>query len=423
MARAVVIVSLLLSCWVSIPAYAVLLGEGDGTRNATAPADDPGWNNVGKKNLNTVVYLGNGWILTASHVNAGPTTLGGSTYQVIPNSVVDFAHWTNPPPSNDLELYRVHPQPSLPPVMLAPETTAPAGTEVIMIGHGHDRGDPITVNGINGFRWIPETNPKRWGTNRIYDVTPTSFSTLFDPPGAGTPDECQAAVHDSGGGVFYRDTDGMWVLAGIMQSVGWPSAPLAQCPPPPSPNNNCSFFGQTTRVVKPTPSQRAAILEKVALSECEDGLDDDGDGLTDLQDLGCLNPESTREDPACNDGIDNDSDSFIDLNDAQCFGHGYGVSETGDQDSDGILDTVDNCSLASNSEQIDTDHDGYGNRCDPDFDQNSVVNFSDLAYLKSKFFGTDSLADLNSDGVVNFGDLAILKAYFFLPPGPGTQAP
>lgn len=34
-----------------------------------------------------------------------------------------------------------------------------------------------------------------------------------------------------------------------------------------------------------------------------------------------------------------------------------------DQDSDGVCDFCDNCQLISNSEQIDSDHDGVGNAC------------------------------------------------------------
>jgi hypothetical protein len=57
-----------------------------------------------------------------------------------------------------------------------------------------------------------------------------------------------------------------------------------------------------------------------------------------------------------------------------------------DSDSDGISDLYDNCLFEINTEQRDTDDDGYGNLCDPDFDNGGNVDFADLAYLKSKFF-------------------------------------
>ncbi len=89
-----------------------------------------------------------------------------------------------------------------------------------------------------------------------------------------------------------------------------------------------------------------------------------------------------------------------------------------DTDSDGIIDSSDNCIQVENPLQRDTDADGYGNFCDPDFDNNLIVGAADLAYFKSKFFSTDPDADLNGDGSVNGGDLAILKPFFFQPPGP-----
>lgn len=89
-----------------------------------------------------------------------------------------------------------------------------------------------------------------------------------------------------------------------------------------------------------------------------------------------------------------------------------------DLDGDGVADDADNCTVAFNPDQIDTDADGFGNRCDPDFDQNAIVNFADLARLKQKFFQSDPLTDLTGDGMVNFADLAVLKASFFRSPGP-----
>jgi hypothetical protein len=96
--------------------------------------------------------------------------------------------------------------------------------------------------------------------------------------------------------------------------------------------------------------------------------------------------------------------------------------EAADTDSDGIADSSDNCTLAPNAEQIDADADGFGNACDADFNNDCVVNFSDLGYLRTVFFTTDALADLNGDGVVNFSDLGILRLAFFSPPGPSALA-
>jgi hypothetical protein len=99
------------------------------------------------------------------------------------------------------------------------------------------------------------------------------------------------------------------------------------------------------------------------------------------------------------------------------------VHAPSDTDGDTIFDHLDNCRLIENADQRDTDNDGYGNACDPDFDNNLVVNASDLAYFKTVFFTPDPDADLNGDGIVNAADLATLKIFFFNPPGPGAITP
>ena len=61
---------------------------------------------------------------------------------------------------------------------------------------------------------------------------------------------------------------------------------------------------------------------------CADGVDNDGDGLTDHpQDPGCRDAASDDEAPACNDGVDNDGDGDIDLADSGCQGNAWGNRE------------------------------------------------------------------------------------------------
>jgi lysophospholipase L1-like esterase len=93
-----------------------------------------------------------------------------------------------------------------------------------------------------------------------------------------------------------------------------------------------------------------------------------------------------------------------------------------DSDGDSVMDSSDNCIEVANPDQRDTDGDGYGNICDPDFDNNGFVQAADLAYLKLKFFTADEHADLDGNGVVQAADLAIMKAMFFMPPGPSCCA-
>jgi hypothetical protein len=89
-----------------------------------------------------------------------------------------------------------------------------------------------------------------------------------------------------------------------------------------------------------------------------------------------------------------------------------------DSDDDGIADDADNCILVANTDQRDADGDGFGSLCDPDLNNDCVVNFLDLGQMKMLFFGTDPNADLTGNGRVNFADLGIMKGVFFQPPGP-----
>ncbi len=89
-----------------------------------------------------------------------------------------------------------------------------------------------------------------------------------------------------------------------------------------------------------------------------------------------------------------------------------------DTDEDGIADTLDNCSQVANPDQRDTDRDGYGNLCDPDYNNDGAINFIDLGLLKAVFFENDENIDLNGDGSVNFIDLGIIKSMFYQVPGP-----
>jgi glucose/arabinose dehydrogenase len=66
-----------------------------------------------------------------------------------------------------------------------------------------------------------------------------------------------------------------------------------------------------------------------APAECGDGIDNDGDGATDLADAGCLDANWPEEDPACDNGIDDDGDGAIDTADGGCGGRSWSLSEQG----------------------------------------------------------------------------------------------
>ena len=94
-----------------------------------------------------------------------------------------------------------------------------------------------------------------------------------------------------------------------------------------------------------------------------------------------------------------------------------------DDDGDSIANGNDNCLLAANNDQRDTDNDGFGNVCDPDLNNDGIVNFSDLS-LWVPFFNsaTSGDADFNGDGVANFADYAVFPGFFLNAPGPSGVA-
>ncbi len=99
-----------------------------------------------------------------------------------------------------------------------------------------------------------------------------------------------------------------------------------------------------------------------------------------------------------------------------------------DTDGDGVFDSTDNCTDVVNPDQIDTNGDGIGNRCDADVDNNCIVNFQDIAAFVPRFnTGTgnplyDENFDINSSGSLNFQDYIVYTQAFQMPPGPSANA-
>jgi len=109
-----------------------------------------------------------------------------------------------------------------------------------------------------------------------------------------------------------------------------------------------------------------------------------------------------------------------------------------DTDGDGRIDSEDNCLAHANGplsggpgqlSQLDTDGDGYGNRCDPDINNDGMVNFADFGAVRMSMFktagspGFNENADFNGDGMVNFSDWGIFRSFWLQPPGPSGLVP
>jgi hypothetical protein len=222
---------------VALPATAVIIDFEDGAGNTTPPPDDPGWANVGIRFGLSVVYLRNGWILTANHVGLGDVWLGGSLYTAVPGSDTQLDNGDGT--FADLRVFAITPIPSLPELEIRSNPTLPTG-EVILIGHGRNRGGmgdtddpgiwtPPPTNpspAIEGWYWGPGATI-RWGTNIVEGIwtignpDTESIYTVFDPLASTnrTPYECQTANGDSGGALFAKD-GADWELAGILWASG-----------------------------------------------------------------------------------------------------------------------------------------------------------------------------------------------------------
>jgi MYXO-CTERM domain-containing protein len=118
-----------------------------------------------------------------------------------------------------------------------------------------------------------------------------------------------------------------------------------------------------------------------------------------------------------------------------------------DGDGDGWPDPADNCVQVSDRSQLDTDRDGYGNACDPDFDQDGRVDEADLHSIEECFGvvvvpaprlvldSTESTGvteqylharacvhrDLDGSGTVDELDYEIGIEYIDMPPGPSAN--
>ncbi len=207
-------------------AFAII--DANSTANTSPPPDGAPWDNVGTINGASGVYLGAGWVLTASHVGVANITLGSSTFA--PDGT--YLRLTNSDGSaTDLTLFHLTSMPALPGVALVTNTPA-AFSQIDLIGFGHIAAAAQTNFGLySGFYWSAVT-AKSWGNNKI-DLGGTStinagsgnltaFSCDFTSPGTPGPtyqtsDEAQDSAGDSGGGVFYKNGS-TWQLAGIIDA-------------------------------------------------------------------------------------------------------------------------------------------------------------------------------------------------------------
>lgn len=115
---------------------------------------------------------------------------------------------------------------------------------------------------------------------------------------------------------------------------------------------------------------------------CRDGVDEDGDGLTDCEDPDCMSSPLCpgEHETDCDNGMDDDGDGLTDCDDADCVstsecnGNDEICNDGLDNDGDGYIDCEDSdCSSEPECapdevcyDGVDNDGDGYTDCSDPD---------------------------------------------------------
>jgi hypothetical protein len=224
----------------------VALGSGQQNTSAPTSATTIGWDNVGNfvqpaSGVSaSAVYLGNGWVLSASHVfNPGESAyvvFDGDSYNY--DTTNSWYHLTNPDGStSDVSLFKLSTTPTTLSSVALPSSAETYGTTVYSIGYGLSLNNSapqfysVTGTGTN-TTWTPTTQElaneglfsenggqmKLWGENVIVEGTAFinnqgtanniyGFYTAFDAEYTNTAQEL--ASGDSGGGVF--NTQGQFV--------------------------------------------------------------------------------------------------------------------------------------------------------------------------------------------------------------------
>ena len=221
--------------FLAIGSSASALVVSGGTGNTTAPADLPGWADVGNLNGSTCVYLGDGWVLTAGHVGPGNPVFGGIDYTW--NGVTRQIHDPASPSTNaDLIMFQLTTDPVSLPALTIGSAAPPVDAQITAVGCGFSRAASETwwnsswqeqtgTPAYAGFNWNTSDSSKRWGTANVAgsargdDGTGTTTDFLYTIfSSTGGSNAMQAATHDSGSAVFYK-SGSQWELSGIILAV------------------------------------------------------------------------------------------------------------------------------------------------------------------------------------------------------------
>lgn len=189
----------------------ILFATADPTRNTTPPTGDladSGWQYEGSFGWALGTAISPHHFITAKHVGSPSNVFvyRGQNYNVI-RSFED--------PIGDLRIFEV--AETFPGYAPLYSRSDEQGRDLVVIGRGTQRGDPILQNGtLHGWQWGPGDDVQRWGENQVSTANGTSLYVTFDEQ--GKPNECMLSSGDSGGASFIND-GGVWKLAGINYGI------------------------------------------------------------------------------------------------------------------------------------------------------------------------------------------------------------
>ena len=155
-------IALLLVWLQALPASALVVDGANSERAEAPPRDGSAWAHVGRLGSNTAIYLGEGWILSASHSGVTDVTFDGVSYPPVPGSKIRLDAPDGSKRKSDLALFRVEPAPELPRLPLRRRPVAP-GTLVTLVGFGAGPGEPVVWRGEHGFRGAAGRRRRRCG--------------------------------------------------------------------------------------------------------------------------------------------------------------------------------------------------------------------------------------------------------------------